>query len=291
MGNSTENKGKSQRPKLALVLGSGSVKCVAALGLWEVFYREGIPIDMVVGSSGGSIFSTVIAYGMDPNLVKEAVLKMWQRKAFQINYRSIFKLPLPHLLGFNASFGLYRDVPIMRPLESFFGDLKLEDAHIPLYIVATDLMTGKQVVLTKGTVLDAIRASIGLPFILSPKEINGQLLTDGGASDPLPIDVAIKEGGDIIVAMGYESPYHEDLDSPLPLMQQLTSIMINNLLKANLAFHNLAHYHEIVLIAPKFEERIGAFDTDKIPYIIEIGKRDTEEQIPYIKSLLFGDCP
>ena len=290
MGNSTENKGKSQRPNLALVLGSGSVKCTAALGLWEVFYREGIPIDMVVGCSGGSIFSAAIAYDMDPNLVKEAVLRMWERKAFKINYGSLPKICFPRLFRFNASFGLYKDDPIMRPLESFFGDLSIEGARIPLYTVATDFTTGKRVVLSKGKVTDAIRATIGIPLILGPKEINGQLLADGGLSDPFPIDVAIKEGGDIIVAMGYESPYYEDLNSLVPLVMQLTSISINNLLTASLAFHNLAHYHEIVLIIPKFEERIGIFDTDKIPYIIEMGKRVTEEQIPYIKSLLYGDC-
>lgn len=291
MTNRTENKGKTRRPKLALVLGAGSVKCTAALGLWEVFHREGIPIDMVVGCSGGSIFGAAIAYGMDPGLVKEAVLGMWQRKAFKIDYRSLPKILFPRLLGFNASFGLYQDTLIMRQLESFFGELSIEGARIPLYTVATDFTTGKRVVLSKGKVTDAIRASMSIPLLFGPKEINGQLLADGGLSDPLPIDVAIKEGGDIIVAMGYESPYHDDLNSPVPLLLQLTSISINNLLTASLAFHNLAHYHEIVLIVPKFEEKIGAFDTDKIPGIIETGKRVTEEQIPYIKSLLFGDSP
>ena len=291
MGNSTENKGKSQRPKLALVLGSGSVKCAAALGLWEVFSREGIPIDMVVGCSGGSCLSAPIAFGMDPGLVKEATLKTWDKKLFKIDYRNLPTLLFPRLLGFNASFGLYKDAPIVRVLEDFFGDLTIEDAPIPLYIVATDLVTGKQVVLSKGKVSDAIRASIGMPLVLSPKEVNGRLLVDGGASAPLPIGVAIKEGGDVIIAMGYESPYSENFNSPGPLMQQLASISINNLLIASLSFYNLAHYHEIVLIVPKFEGKIGAFDTDKIPYIIEIGKRATEEQIPYIKSLLFGDKP
>ena len=130
-----------------------------------------------------------------------------------------------------------------------------------------------------------------MPLIFSPKEINGRLLVDGGASDPLPIGVATKEGGDIIVAVGYESPYNENLNSPGPLIQQIASISINSLLIATLSFHNLAHYHEIVLILPKFEEKIGGFDTGKIPYIIEVGRKATEEQVPYIKSLLSGKRP
>lgn len=289
MENSTKNKGKSQRPKLALVLGAGGVKCAAALGLWEVFRREGIPIDMVVGCSGGSMFSVIIACDIDPDLVKNVAFKLWDKKLFKTNYRALPKILFPRLLRFNASFGLYQDTALERALESFFGDLTFESARIPLYIVATDFMTGKRVVLSKGKVTHAIRASISMPLFLSPKEINGQLLIDGGVSDPLPIGVAIKEGGDIIVAMGYESPYYKNLRSPGPLVQQLGSISTNNLLTANISFYNLAHYHEIVLIVPKFEEKFGRSDTDKLFHTAEIGKRATEEQVPYIKSLLYGD--
>ena len=77
MDNHTENKAERHRSRLALVLGSGSVRCAASLGLWEVFNREGIPVDMVVGCSGGSIFGAAIACGMDRDLVQEAVLKIW----------------------------------------------------------------------------------------------------------------------------------------------------------------------------------------------------------------------
>ena len=289
MGNSIENKGKSQRPKLALVLGSGSVKCAAALGLWEVFRREGIPIDMVAGCSGGSLFSAIIAHDIDPDQVKTVALKLWDRKLFKIDFKSVAKILFPRLFKFNASFGLYKVAAVMRALDDFFGDITFEDARIPLYITATDLMTGKRVVLSKGKITDALRASISYPFLLPPKEINGQLLIDGAVTDPLPVDVAIREGGDIIVAMGFESPYYDDLSSPAPLLQQLGSISINNLLTANLAFHNLAHHHEIVLILPKFEEKLRSHDTHKAPYIIEAGKRATEEQITYIKSLLYSD--
>lgn len=288
MENITDNKEKSERHKLALVLGSGSVKCVAALGLWEVFYQEGIPIDMVVGCSGGSVLAAPIAYGMEPSVIKESILKMWNKDTFKINYLNFPKILFPRLLGFDAYFGMYKDTNIVKALESFWGDLHIEDARIPLYIVATDLLAGERVVLSEGKVTDAIRASISLPLILGPKEINGRLLVDGGASDPLPISVAIKESAGIIIALGYESPYHEGLGSLAAIAQQLSSISINNLLTANLSFYNLAHYHEIVLIVPDFGVKIGAFDTDKIPYIIEVGKRATEEKVAYIKSLLFA---
>lgn len=289
MLNDSVNERKKQRPKLALVLGSGSVRCLAGIGLWEVFHRENIPIDMVIGCSGSSMVAAAIAYGIDPGQCKEGALRLWDKKIFKIDYRNLPKILLPRLLGFNFSFGLYKDTDIMKNLEVFFGDLSIEGANIPLYIMATDLNTGKSVVLSKGKVTDAIRASMSLPIILSPKKINGILLTDGGAADPLPIDVAIKEGADVIVALVLESPYQEDVNSLGSLVQQLTSISINNLLKRALAFHNLAHHHEIVLVLPKFEERIGGFDFDKIPEIIEVGKRAAKEELPYIKSLISGD--
>ncbi len=288
MDNHTENKVERHRSRLALVLGSGSVRCAASLGLWEVLNREGIPVDMVVGCSGGSIFGAAIACGMDRDLVQEAVLKIWDKKIFKIDFRSLPKILFPRFLRFDASFRLYKDAAIVDALETFFGDLSIEDTSIPLYIVATDFTTGKRVALSKGKIADAIRASISYPLLLRPKEINGQLLIDGGISDPLPIDVAIKEGADIIVAMGYESPYSENLNSPVPLILQLTSVSINNLLTSNLAFHSLAHHDEIVLIVPKFKERIGDFDTEKIPYIIDTGRIAIEEQVSYIKTLLSG---
>ena len=61
---------------------------------------------------------------------------------------------------------------------------------------------------------------------------------------------------------------------------------LNNLLKANAVFHSMAHHGEVLPILPQFNQRIGLFDTDKIPYIIEEGERGTEEQLPYLKKLL-----
>jgi NTE family protein len=65
--------------------------------------------------------------------------------------------------------------------------------------------------------------------------------------------------------------------------------MSNNLLRANFAFHNLAHHSEVIPIVPQFTQRIGLFDTDKIPYIIEEGERAADAQIPYLRRLLKGD--
>ena len=132
----------------------------------------------------------------------------------------------------------------------------------------------------------AIRASIAIPYIFQPWKIGGHLYVDGFLSDPMPVGVAIKHGANVIVTMGFESPYQPRATSVLRFAFQLSSIMSNNLLRANYAFHNLAHHTEILPIIPQFRERIHLFDTDKIPYVIEEGERAAEQQLPYLRRLL-----
>ena len=174
----------------------------------------------------------------------------------------------------------------MERLNKAFGNQTFADAKIPLYISATDFMSGEQVILHEGRLVDSIRGSIAIPFVFKPWPVNGRLLVDGLLADPLPVDVAIKEGADVIIALGFESPLQTRVDSVIRFAFQVTTIMSNNLLRSNFAFHNIAHHTEIISILPEFEERIGPFDTTKIPYLIEKGAQAMEEQLPYLNQLL-----
>jgi len=164
--------------------------------------------------------------------------------------------------------------------------MRIEDAKIPLHITATDLANGEQAVLSSGSVVDAIRASVSLPYIFKPHRVGGRILVDGFLSDPLPVNVAIREGAGVIVAMGFESPYQRRFDSLGRFSFQLSSIMTNNLLKSRFALHSLTHHAEVILIAPEFSKRVHLFDTAKIPYVIEEGRRAAEAQVPYLRRLL-----
>ena len=157
------------------------------------------------------------------------------------------------------------DTLIMKRFRQAYGDRAFADARIPLYIVATDFRSGEKVVLSEGRLVDAIRASIAIPFIFEPWPVGDRLLIDGFMSDPLPVDVAIKEGAHVIIAVGFESPYQARMNSAARFAFQVTTIMSNNLLNANYAFHNLAHHTEIIPIIPEFNQRIKAFDTSKLP--------------------------
>lgn len=273
--------------RIALVIGSGSVKCAAALGLMKVLAREQIDVDMVVGCSGGSIYAALIALGWSVERATESTLRMWTRDVTsRRNKRAILQLTLPWFFKFDETFGLIDDSLINRRLRDGFEDATFTQTRIPLYVTATDLYNGEQVVMTEGSVAEAVRASISIPFIFPPHKINGRYMIDGFQSDPLPVGVAIREGADIIIAMGFESPYQERITSLMRYNFQMSSITSNNLLRTNYAFHNLAHHSEIIPILPEFKHSIKLFDTDKLPYVIEEGERAAEEQLKFIKALL-----
>ena len=275
------------KPRIALVIGSGSVKCAAALGLMRVLAREQIDVDMVVGCSGGSIYASLIALGWSVERATDTTLKMWTSDVTaRRNTRGLLQLALPWIIKFDESFGLIDDRLINRRLADGFEGATFAQTRIPLFVTATDFYTGEQVVLSDGRLADAVRASISIPFIFPPHRINGRYLMDGFQSDPLPIGVAIREGADVIIALGFESPYQERVTSLMRYNFQVSSITSNNLLKANYAFHNLAHHSEIVPILPDFKQKIKLFDTEKLPYVIAEGERAAEGQLPFIKSLL-----
>lgn len=275
------------KKRVALVIGAGGVKCAAALGMWKVLQREGIEIDMVVGCSGGSLYAAVMALGFDIATCERLTRQLWTRDLTRRrDLRSMLGAVLPRLFGFEGHFGMLSDVPMLHALEAPFGARRFEDATVPLHIVATDLHNGEKVVLSQGSIRDAVRASIALPYIWKPWRIGERWLLDGCLSDPLPVDVAIREGADIILAMGFESPYPSRIRSATRYAFQINSIYTNNLLRANYAFHNLAHHAEIIPVLPDFDQPVRLFDTDQIPYVVEQGERATAAQLPHLRRAL-----
>jgi NTE family protein len=225
--------------------------------------------------------------GVDVETAIEMTRRVWTRDLTRhTNRRAILQMMLPRLFGFTAEYGLRDDRRALKQLKETFGDQLIENTQIPLHIATTDFQTGEQVVLSSGRLVDALRASIAMPFVFKPWRVGDRLLTDGYLSDPLPVGVAMREGANTIVAIGFESPAQTHINSPMRFAFQVSTIMTNNLLKSNFAFHSLAHHSEVIAIIPEFRERIRLFDTDKIESIIEDGERAAEEQIPYLRQLL-----
>lgn len=277
----------AQKKRVALVIGAGSVKCAAALGLWRVLKREGIELDMVVGASGGSIYASSMAIGHSVDESTALTQKLWTSEiSGKTNWKGLLSAFMPRLFGFDGGFAMLDDGPLVRALHRGFGDVTFADTKLPLFIVATDLMNGERVVLKEGSIADSIRASTAIPYVWKPVEIGGRRLLDGCVSDPMPVAVAMQEGADIILTLGFESPYPNQIRSASRYAFHITSVYTNNLLRANFAFNNLAHHAEILPIIPDFEQPVRLFDTHLIPYVIERGALAAEAQLPYLHSLL-----
>ncbi len=275
----------NSKKRIALVIGSGGIKCAAAAGLWRVLQEEGIVVDSVVGCSGGSMYAALIANHVDVKVMEEWSRTLWTSDIMQ-GYTENLKASKDGTLRFNERSGLVDDSVMNKKLRDVYGDWQFADLKMPFKVVATDLLAGEKVVLSEGSIFDAIRASLAIPIIFPPWEVGGRLLIDGAASDPLPIDVAIQDGADIIIAMGFTLDYRNRFRSMTAVQEQLNSIYMNNILNSTYAFYNLAHHAEIFPIIPEFESTVSMFDVDKIPHVIERGEQAARKQLPHIKRLL-----
>jgi NTE family protein len=273
------------RKRIALVIGSGGIKCAAAAGLWRVLQEDGIVVDSVVGCSGGSMYAALIANHVDVKHMEEWSKTLWTSDIMQ-GYTENLKASKDGSLRFNERSGLVDDSVMNKKLQDIYSGWKFSDLKMPFKVVATDLLSGEKVILSEGNVFDAIRASLAIPIIFPPWAVDGRLLIDGAASDPLPIDVAIQDGADIIIAMGFTLDYRSRFRSMTAVQEQLNSIYMNNILNSTYAFYNLAHHAEIFPIIPEFDGALSMFDVNRIPEIIERGEQSARKQLPHIKRLL-----
>lgn len=281
----------TKRHRLGLVIGSGGLKCVAAIGVMQVLEEEGISLDMVVGCSGGAVFGAAIAMGFSSDKLDKAREQGWTRDVSKkLDFRSLARIVLPGAYGFDDGIGIFDDKVMVGNLESVLGaDSTFADTQIPFRCLATDFHTGDQVVISEGRLAEAVRISSGIPIIFKPMERDGRLLIDGGLSNPLPIDVAIQEGADIIIAVGFETPMVESVSSPANFAAQMFNILVNQLLYKKFAFYNLAYHSEIITIVPHFEEGIGLNDVGSVPFIIEQGRMETMKHLAQLKQALLGE--
>ncbi len=273
------------KKKVALVIGSGAIKCAASIGMFQVLEEENIEVDLVVGCSGGAIYGVGIAAGLGLDEIKNLSDTTWTKDLMQ-DYLVNLKASKDGSLKFNERSGLVNDTYLNEKLRSISGGRLFSDLETPLIVVATDMQDGEPVELSEGDIFSSVRASLAIPMIFPPWEIDGRLLVDGAASNPLPIDVAIQHGADIVLAMGFTIDYRSRFRSITAVQEQMTSIYMNNIFKNAFAFHNLAHHSEIFPIIPEFDSTISMFDIHKMPHIIERGREATLEQLPHIKRLM-----
>ncbi len=180
---------KRQQPKIGLALGCGSARGMAHIGVLKVLERHGIPVDIVSGTSAGAFIGGAYASGIAVSVLEEVALSIdWKMTA------TMFRPTL-------SRSGLARGETIKKFLKGGLGDRNIEDLLRRFACVATDILTGEEIVMDRGPLIEAIRASISIPTVFTPVYSENRFLTDGGIVNPVPVDLARRMGADIVIGV------------------------------------------------------------------------------------------
>ncbi len=196
---------KRRKPKIALVLGSGGARGLAHIGVIEELLSRGYDITSVAGTSMGALVGGIYAAGKLPDF-KKWVLGIDKFRMFQ-------------LLDFSFRLdGMVKGQRIISTLKEMVPDLSIEALPIPFAAISTDMAAEREVVFDRGSLFDAIRASISLPAFFRPVHKSDMVLMDGGILNPLPINRVSRRRGDKVFAVDVNVP---DDEKPLPVRRKV----------------------------------------------------------------------
>lgn len=210
-------KKETRQKKIGLALGGGGAKGFAHIGVIKTLVDAGIPIDYIAGTSMGALVGGY--YAATKNIRRLEALAAHFEPEKRMSARAT-------TLDRKGAF--FRDSLVEKLLSEEFHNIKIEDFEIPFAAVATDARNGEEVVIKKGKLVDALRASAALPIVFSPVEVGGRLLIDGGLSNPIPADVVRELGAEYVIAVDVSSKW---LDQPEQMteVRDLHSIITNSL--------------------------------------------------------------
>lgn len=174
------------RPKVGLALGSGAARGLAHIGVLKVLQQEGIPVDLLAGSSMGSLVAVLYANRLDLEMVEKLAIHLKRKHWLD------FKMP---------GLGFVTGERIKELVRLLTHGKQLEELSIPTAVVATDLVKGERVVFTSGPIDFAVRASISIPGIFEPVFRDGEILIDGGVIDRVPVTAVRDLGADFVIAV------------------------------------------------------------------------------------------
>ncbi len=243
--------------KIGLALGGGAVLGAAHIGVIRALEEMDIEISYVTGTSIGAFVGALYAFGNTSKDIEKIALELsWM----DISGLALFKS------------GLLSNAKLGELLGESLGEKKIEDADIPLAVIATDISNGDKVVLDKGSVAQAVMASTCIPGVFGPVEFDDKLLVDGGIVENIPIDTVKKMGADYVIAVDLNAikSYHKP--------DSIIDVIINSFhftLKAAAKFQT---EDADVLITPDLSE-FNMVSTDQIKDLIEQGYKDAKEQL------------
>ena len=273
-------------PRIALVLGSGGVRSVAAIGIVDRLAHEGIRPDLIVGCSSGALFGATLAMGMTPHEALEAATSLWTAELTrQKRWRALAQLVAPRWTGFDVDFSLRDNRLIAERLRSAFGRKRLEQLATPLRVVATVAATGRRVVLTEGDLVEALLASMAVPFIFPSVQVGNARLVDGVVSDPLPVSVA--SDAQVVLALGFFGAVPRRPQNAQRMAAQAATALINNLMQARLDAAR-ASGQRIVPLQLCVGGRVGLWETAAMPALCEAGRAAADACLPALWDALEG---
>ena len=235
------------RPKVGLVLSGGGARGAAHVGVIKVLDEMRIPVDYIAGTSMGAIVGGLYASGLDASELEQIILdadwqnllsddlpraqRTYRRKAddygFLVDFdvgvsKSGLILPQGIVQGQNFTIALRRWLLPVATVDNF------DRLPIPFVAIATNLISGDEVILQSGDLPTAIRASMSVPGLFKPVRLNSQVLVDGGVANNLPVDVAKAMGAETLIVIDVGSPLaaEAELNSPLKIANQMNTILI-----------------------------------------------------------------
>ncbi len=277
----------AERPKVGLVLSGGGAKGAAHVGVLKMLEANNIPVDYVAGTSIGAYVGGLYALGYSATEIETIMMNEDWSKGYSdtiprqaMSYRDKqqrdqYNIPLnlgirggevqsPSgvLLGQTMS-QLYRNTTdLVREFNSF------NELSIPYRAVATDLETSLPVVISSGSLVEAMQASATVPGALQPAEIDGKLLVDGGIANNMPVDVVKAMGADVIIAVDIGSPLvkRDQLNGTLAVLDQLSTMLTN----ASTERQKVLLTKDDILIRPAIDN-LSTTDFADMPKALEAG--------------------
>jgi len=290
------------RPRVGLVLSGGGARGAAHIGVLKVLEELHIPIDAIVGTSGGALAGGLYASGMSPDEIQHLLLSTnwekifqdspdrnylsWRRKQDNGKYLPNLEIGLKNgklMMPTGLSAGRKISFLLHRALLRNGGTRDFNRLRIPFRAVATDLTTGDMVVLSHGNLADALRASMSVPGAIAPFDRDSQLLVDGGLVRNLPVDVMKQQMHvDVIIAVNVAKGLFpkKRLNSALAVSQQMITIMLLKDEKTQLALLKDGD----IYIKPELGE-MAASDFAHMTQAIEPGKRAALSHIAALRKL------
>ena len=304
-----------ERPKVAVVLSGGSAKGFAHVGALQVLEEAGIPIDMIAGTSMGAVIGGLYAVGYTADMIDSLInLQDWNYlmrdhvsrqnlPATRRGDRKSHLVSLPYRLKIKERSGRVSLPPGVYAGQNIYSlflnmtigyqhEMNFDDLPIPFACVAADVRTGEEVVFREGVLPTAMRASMAIPGMFTPVELDSTLLIDGGIINNFPVDVAREMGADIVIGVVFppdEKAIEKAQGSITEVTEQIWNFIGNHKREQNIKEADL-------LIMPDLYP-YGAMDFQQqaIDSIISRGRKATmekwDELIEIKKSLGMADEP